>query len=329
MDDKQESAFRFEKVTTHAASPDLAGFYVLDEHLKIIFWSKTAENSTGICQEEAVGKNILEVKTKNIESRKTLLNQVLKRKEQVSFMEMNDENNAWLRISIFPEKSHLFVMFRDVSEDLKIEGELKSLRNLKKQVLNSLKDAIWAIDTEYKLLLGNEAYYEQMYESTGRRKKLGESVLQDQLREDEDNRRRMMWKSAYDKALKGSSNRIVVSYSMNGEPRFFQADLNPIKAASEKEEDIIGVACFSREITERRNHLLSIKEQNENLREIAWMNSHKVRAPLANILGLTDLIVNHEDDIDEIKKIGRFLLGYAEELDNVVREVSEKASIKK
>lgn len=329
MENNQESHFSFEKIATHISTPDKLGFYVLDDCLNVVLWSKTAQESTGITDEEALGKNILHLSPKNISTKERVLKEVLDRKKPLSLLELDDENNAWIRKSIFPEKDHLFVMFRDVSNDLKVERELQSVRNLKKHVLNSFQEAIWAIDKDYKLLFGNDAYFQRMRESTGRDKPLGESVLKDQLIEDENNSRRSMWKTAYDKALRGISNKIVISYTLNEEKRFFQADLNPIKSSSGEDKEVIGVACSSRDITERRHHLLSIKEQNENLRQIAWANSHKVRAPLANILGLTDLITHYEDDLSEIRKICVFLRENAEALDTVLKEVSEKTNNKK
>ncbi|MEO6638224.1 MAG: response regulator, partial [Ginsengibacter sp.] len=47
---------------------------------------------------------------------------------------------------------------------------------------------------------------------------------------------------------------------------------------------------LANDITERVNYIGAIEKQNKILQEIAWIQSHVVRAPLAKIMGLIDLI---------------------------------------
>lgn len=76
------------------------------------------------------------------------------------------------------------------------------------------------------------------------------------------------------------------------------------------------------DVTERIKFLNEIEEQNKNLREIAWLQSHVVRAPLSRILGLIELIKIADDFSDENKKIINFLLISANELDDVIKEIT-------
>ena len=50
-----------------------------------------------------------------------------------------------------------------------------------------------------------------------------------------------------------------------------------------------------RDVTAKNNYIQSIQNQNERLKEIAWIQSHEVRAPLARLLGLLDYL--EKDDI--------------------------------
>ncbi len=64
----------------------------------------------------------------------------------------------------------------------------------------------------------------------------------------------------------------------------------------------------------------------EKLREIAFDESHKVRRPLANILGLSKMLA--EEDVlpeDERKQFLKELYSEAQVLDNEVRSISTKA----
>jgi tetratricopeptide (TPR) repeat protein len=63
--------------------------------------------------------------------------------------------------------------------------------------------------------------------------------------------------------------------------------------------------------------------QNEKLREYTFSNAHLVRAPLANILGLTALLKENNLTPDERKELNSKILTSAEELDQVVRKVND------
>ncbi|MBS7566291.1 PAS domain S-box protein [Mucilaginibacter sp. Bleaf8] len=51
--------------------------------------------------------------------------------------------------------------------------------------------------------------------------------------------------------------------------------------------------AIGRDITQQLNHIKAIEEQNQKLREIAFMQSHVIRAPLARIMGLSGLITQN------------------------------------
>ena len=79
------------------------------------------------------------------------------------------------------------------------------------------------------------------------------------------------------------------------------------------------------DVSDRKSYLQSIEEQNKRLREIAWMQSHVVRAPLARILGLANLLlelgmVSEVDSVSLIENIS----SSAVELDKIIRQIVEK-----
>ncbi len=88
----------------------------------------------------------------------------------------------------------------------------------------------------------------------------------------------------------------------------------------------MGVSCFARDMTEQRKHLFKIEEQNAALREIAFIESHKVRGPLATILGLQQLF-NYEDFADPINKdVIEGVTKVSHELDLIIREVVRRST---
>ena len=94
-----------------------------------------------------------------------------------------------------------------------------------------------------------------------------------------------------------------------------------ISDAEGKPSRIIGSV---QDITERRKYINTIERSNERLREIAWTQSHVVRAPLARIMGLIDLLKNQRNNLDNIEEIIDNILNSSEELDKVIRKITNK-----
>jgi len=60
--------------------------------------------------------------------------------------------------------------------------------------------------------------------------------------------------------------------------------------ARDDEGEIIGVSYNATNINERKEYELKIIHQNKSLKEIARINSHELRGPVASIMGLLTLI---------------------------------------
>lgn len=64
--------------------------------------------------------------------------------------------------------------------------------------------------------------------------------------------------------------------------------------------------------------------QNEKLREIAWHNSHEVRRPLSNLIGLIPLLKDSIGDQETLTGLVNFLEISAGELDNAVLKINDQ-----
>tara|TARA_R110002033_G_scaffold79931_1_gene130928 strand:+ start:50115 stop:51161 length:1047 start_codon:yes stop_codon:yes gene_type:complete len=84
---------------------------------------------------------------------------------------------------------------------------------------------------------------------------------------------------------------------------------------------------LANDITERLEYVKAIVDQNKNLKEIAWVQSHVVRAPLARMMGLIKVLQNNTDEVSHDNDfLFDELLKSADELDVIIREISDKAS---
>lgn len=78
----------------------------------------------------------------------------------------------------------------------------------------------------------------------------------------------------------------------------------------------------SNDITKSIEHLNEIENQNIKLRDIAWIQSHIVRAPLANILGLIS-IINDTENFNN-KELLTHLNQSATELEKIINDIVNK-----
>jgi two-component system sensor histidine kinase/response regulator len=77
----------------------------------------------------------------------------------------------------------------------------------------------------------------------------------------------------------------------------------------------------------RKKSAEALEKQNQKLREISWLQSHVIRAPLAKITGLIPLINDVKEDKLEREKMLAFLLSSANELDEVIGDITEKTRV--
>lgn len=93
-----------------------------------------------------------------------------------------------------------------------------------------------------------------------------------------------------------------------------------------------GVFCMGYDITEHistadelKEANLTIEEKDERLTQIGWDQSHLIRRPLANILGLINIL--SKMDLDQnMRSIFSLLLESSTELDEVVTKIVKKTN---
>lgn len=78
--------------------------------------------------------------------------------------------------------------------------------------------------------------------------------------------------------------------------------------------------AIGRNITQQLNYISAIEEQNKKLREIAFMQSHVIRAPLARIMGLSGLITQNLTEPQDPQLLS-YLDISVQELDGVIKSV--------
>lgn len=79
------------------------------------------------------------------------------------------------------------------------------------------------------------------------------------------------------------------------------------------------------DVTQHNEKMLKIAQQNAQLKEIAWMQSHLVRAPLANLMGLTTLLQELEECNESTQQYIEGIIDSANKLDSVVKRIVSRS----
>ena len=88
-------------------------------------------------------------------------------------------------------------------------------------------------------------------------------------------------------------------------------------------QEVVEIQGLGQDITPRLVNQERIRQQNEKLKEIAWISSHELRRPVANILGLIYLLTDHPEE--DLGKVLKLLSTSAQDLDTIVHQIVHKA----
>lgn len=80
------------------------------------------------------------------------------------------------------------------------------------------------------------------------------------------------------------------------------------------------------DITERLRHIEAIEQQNQALREIAWLHSHVIRTPVARIMGLLRILESEQATEEELLQAREYLHISIRELDSVIKDIVDKTA---
>jgi len=294
-------------------------FFTLDENMSFREVNKSMEKLIGKGRDELKGARFESCfSTAGLSIYKPIFDTCFKTK-QVQETQLYDPHlDKWFAIAVYPISTGLAVFINDRTDNhLLQEALIKEQRNLE-GLINNTADHIWSVDRELKLITGNNAFKERFKSIFGIEAVPGEAVL----RKNQPELHYEGWHKLYKRALAGEAFISVQSRELDNRIMYSEVSFYPIR---DENGEIGSIGCFGKDITDRTEKEMKIKEQNEQLLEIAWIESHKLRAPLANMLGLIELLNLQQagEDSDELKEK---LNVSCQELDKIIHEVVQKAN---
>ncbi len=294
------------------------GFLMLDEHWNFTFINKVFEDLYGVNKKDVIGKNYWDYFPKNAEQKFFAeYSNVLNNHTSAHFEEYSQTLQKWVSVNVYPAKKGISVYFTDITEQHELQDKIKQSEINLKTIINNTDEAIWSVDKDIKLLIANNKFTELIHDLINITPQPGDYMLYDEFGDDI----KAIYNAAYLQALSGETFYRVEKTTIKNKTHYFDVTFEPI---TDINGDITGVSCFMNDVTERSTYTDTIEKQNKSLRNIAWLQSHKVRNRVATILGLTSLLDNKHNDV-ELNKILLGIKAEAAKLDLVIREINAEA----
>lgn len=192
-----------------------------------------------------------------------------------------------------------------------VQNKTKEIRKREEQyhlLLDTMREGVLFVNNDDEILFANKRFCEMTgyAENELMGKKANEIFLEDEdkiiIKNANVNRKKLL-KDSYEILIKTkSANQIWVN--VNGSP------------VLDEHGSVIGSVGTHSDIT-------ALKLYTKNLEEIIFSLSHKVRQPVAHILGVSNLLDNEIITKEELKKITGYMKESALNLDKFTRELTE------
>ncbi len=121
--------------------------------------------------------------------------------------------------------------------------------------------------------------------------------------------------------LKVDFSEEIINYHKSGIPYWVRMDISPV---FDEQGELIKFIGIETDITERKKFEQRLQQQNDQLKEIAWISSHEIRGPVASILGLISLYNHSCPETPFNKEILQHLEEVTKKLDVVIHRIVNK-----
>ena len=148
------------------------------------------------------------------------------------------------------------VVAQDVTEQLETERQKEFDRNNLSALINNTKDLMWSVNKDLKLITFNDAFNKTIEAMTGKPMAKGDHILSLEFPEEQLDR----YKTFYTKAFSGMAFTVIEQMD-KPIPFWSEISFYPIRQG----DSIIGMACFSRDITERKKAEGNLRAMEQEL----------------------------------------------------------------
>lgn len=223
---------------------------MLDDQMNYIAVSKRWLQDYNLTNQDLTGKSHYEVfpdlpqHWKEIHQR--CLKGAVERSEEDSMIQPDGER-IWIRWEIRPwyrssgKVGGVIIFSENITERKKTEKQRIFDANNLSALINNTHDLMWSVDKNFRLITSNKAFDKEVKSVTGEIPKKGTVMLLDAY----DKNQLERYKKYYERALQGETfTEVECIYGI-----WFETSFYPIREG----DKVIGTACYSRDITEKKH----------------------------------------------------------------------------
>lgn len=206
---------------------------------------------------------------------------------------------------------------RDIDDAEKYANELRAVNERFKLAASATKSIIWDLDVEKQEYFINDSFqslfgYTDQYISVEK---------WNELIHEED---RLRVKKSFDQMVASVDQAFwLIDYRFKKLDGSYAWTSNKSTIIRNDQGEVVRVIGTINDITERVQYEQFIQKQNEQLKDIAWMQSHLVRSPLTNLLALLELLKDSNSEEREVME--SMLFESANKLDTVIKNIVKNA----
>jgi PAS domain S-box-containing protein len=315
----QDSERRFKALIQNGS--DLIA--ILDESGKYKYVNQTSESILGIPADFFIGKHVSEFIHQ--EDRAQVLGELsqLSNNDSIKLpafrFKIQNGGFCWIESVITnmmddPAVGGIVANSRVVTE--RIESELKIKQSIKRfeTVSKATSDAIFDYDLSTGFVLWNKAIkglfgYKQVactYDWWKQR------VHPDDIES-------MM--NTFTSTIKENRKRLVHEYRFRCADNNYKSVLDRSFLIYNEQGELTRMIGSMQDITDRMKYIRTVEAQNQRLKDIAWTQSHIVRAPLSNMLGVINLLLDEMMEDDPKKELVYLMSRLGTDLDMIIQNI--------
>ncbi|GAA0894011.1 hypothetical protein GCM10009122_36910 [Fulvivirga kasyanovii] len=320
---KTQQAISHEKYLSDSIINSLPGiFYLYDRHGRFIRWNDNFELISGYTSEEVSQMHPLDFFDEQDK-------ELLREKIESVFVKGKDEVESYFytkskkKIPYYftgcsvriEGQEYLIGMGIDITQRLEAEHKALAEYREKETTLNRINDAVFSLNKQWEYTFLNDASLQ--IHPRGRNKTMGRPFLEVHPELEES-----PFYTMFGQAM--ATNKVMETEGYYPSLQlWFSAKAYPSND---------GLTVFLRDISEKKmaeqeilNLINDLREKNRNLQQFSYIVSHNLRAPLANILGLAEII---KESSDTDRACVKAMANEALRLDQVVRDINAIISVR-
>ncbi len=200
-------------------------------------------------------------------------------------------------------------------EELKQKNWLDELNYM--ALIENTEDFFWSVDVNLNFLAFNRVFSTYTYNKLGVYPEVGKP----DVIKDFDVPLYTKVLEGYNTVLAGNIYHVrIKGLSLDKRKPDLEVTMHPIY---DDKGAIVGVSCCRKDITEYVRLINALKAHNIQLRDIAWLQSHKLRGPLSSLMGIGMVLNDQEISLDAKQQLIVSASEKMHEIDLMIREIVE------